>query len=160
VSRGRNKLQKVVNRALINCSTRRGLTQMATLYTGSRISVVLRPTVRRWEGDRIELKSDLRPVFQFDVAKTASFSGSSVITNYPIYKVGGRIAPQQRIPFLREFDIAAQVPDDHIAHSAKPTPSKRSPKQRTKKTKRRIRTNSCAQAQKQLRARLQVTMLN
>jgi hypothetical protein len=54
---------------------------MATLYTGSGISVVLRLTVEAvGAGDRLELKSELRPVFQFNVPKTASFSGSSVNT--------------------------------------------------------------------------------
>jgi len=31
--------------------------------------------------------------------------------------VGGRIAPRERIQFLKEFVIAADMPDDHTARS-------------------------------------------
>ena len=35
--------------------------------------------------------------------------------NYLIFMVGGRIAPRERIQFLKEFVIAADMPDDHTA---------------------------------------------
>jgi hypothetical protein len=37
--------------------------------------------------------------------------------NYLIFMVGGRIAPRERIQFLKEFVIAAEMPDDHTARS-------------------------------------------
>ena len=37
--------------------------------------------------------------------------------NYLIFMVGGRVAPRERILFLKQFVIAADMPDDHTARS-------------------------------------------
>jgi len=37
--------------------------------------------------------------------------------NYLIFMVGERVAPRERILFLKQFVIAAEMPDDHTARS-------------------------------------------
>jgi len=95
-----------------------------SIYTVSLISAVLRvtrATVRQWHADgRLELKSELRGSITVQFAEDAEFERFCRKNhNYLIYEVGGRIAPRERIQFLKEFVMAADMPDDHTARGHK-----------------------------------------
>src|SRR6516165_10295782 len=95
-----------------------------SIYTVSLISSVLRvtrPIVRQWAGEsRLELKSEVRGSVTVQFAEDEEFERFCRKNhNYLIYEVGGRIAPRERIQFLKEFVMAADMPDDHTARSHK-----------------------------------------
>ena len=95
-----------------------------SIYTVSLISAVLRvtrATVRQWHADgKLELKSELRGSITVQFAEDEEFERFCRKNhNYLIYEVGGRIAPRERIQFLKEFVMAAEMPDDHTARSHK-----------------------------------------
>jgi hypothetical protein len=95
-----------------------------SIYTVSLISSVLhvtRPMVRQWGAEgRLELKSEVRGSVTVQFAEDADFERFCRDNhNYLIYEVGGRIAPRERIQFLKEFVMAAEMPDDHTARSHK-----------------------------------------
>jgi len=77
--------------------------------------------VRQWAGEsRLELKSEVRGSVTVQFAEDEEFERFCRKNhNYLIYEVGGRIAPRERIQFLKEFFMAADMPDDHTARSHK-----------------------------------------
>ena len=80
-----------------------------------------RTIVRQWAAEsRLELQSEVRGSVTVQFAEDEEFErfcGKN--HNYLIYEVGGRIAPRERIQFLKEFVMAAEMPDDHTARSHK-----------------------------------------
>ena len=92
------------------------------IYTVSAISNLLKvspSTVRQWglEG-RLNIVAEQRggvTVHLVDDDEFERFCRQNLI--YLIFEVGGRIAPRERILFLKEFVIAADMPDDHTARS-------------------------------------------
>ena len=95
-----------------------------SIYTVSLIAAVLRvtrATVRQWHTDgKLELKSELRGSITVHFAEDEEFERFCRKNhNYLIYEVGGRIAPRERIQFLKEFVMAADMPDGHTARSHK-----------------------------------------
>jgi transposase-like protein len=95
-----------------------------SIYTVSLISGVLRvarATVRQWAAEgRLELKSETRGNVTVQFVTDDEFERFCRKNhNYLIYEVGGRIAPRERIQFLKEFVMAADMPDDHTARSHK-----------------------------------------
>jgi hypothetical protein len=77
--------------------------------------------VRQLAGEsRLELKSEVRGSVTVQFAEDEEFERFCRKNhNYLIYEVGGRIAPRERIQFLKEFVMAAEMPDDHTARSHK-----------------------------------------
>ena len=95
-----------------------------SIYTVSLISSVLRvtrPIVRQWAAEsRLELQSEVRGSVTVQFAEDEEFERFCRKNhNYLIYEVGGRIAPRERMQFLKEFVMAAEMPDDHTARSHK-----------------------------------------
>ena len=76
-------------------------------------------TVKQWgtEG-RLEIRQEQRgSVIAYIVEDDEFERFCRANLNYLIFMVGGRIAPRERIQFLKEFVIAADMPDDHTARS-------------------------------------------
>ena len=95
-----------------------------SIYTVSLITAVLRvtrATVRQWHAEgKLELKSEPRGQNTVQFAEDDEFERFCRKNhNYLIYEVGGRIAPRERIQFLKTFVMAAQMADDHTARSHK-----------------------------------------
>ncbi len=92
------------------------------IYTVSVISNLLKVspgTVKQWgiEG-RLKIQQEQRGsaiAYIVEDDEFERFCGDNL--NYLIFMVGGRIAPRERIQFLKEFVIAADMPDDHTARS-------------------------------------------
>jgi hypothetical protein len=90
------------------------------IYTASMISNLLKvtpATVKQWgtEG-RLKLRPEIRGQVTVQVVDDLEFERFCRDNlTYLIFMVGGRIAPRERIQFLKEFVIAADMPDDHTA---------------------------------------------
>jgi hypothetical protein len=90
------------------------------IYTVSMIANLLKvtpSTVRQWGAEgRIKLRQELREQVTVQFAEDLEFERFCRDNlTYLIFMVGGRIAPRERIQFLKEFVIAADMPDDHTA---------------------------------------------
>ena len=92
------------------------------IYTVSAISNLLKVspgTVKQWgmEG-RLKIQQEQRGTTIAYVVEDDEFERfCRENLNYLIFMVGGRIAPRERIQFLKEFVVAADMPDDHTARS-------------------------------------------
>jgi transposase-like protein len=92
------------------------------IYTVSVISNLLKVgpgTVKQWgiEG-RLKIQQEQRGSAIAYIVEDDEFERfCRENLNYLIFMVGGRIAPRERIQFLKEFVIAADMPDDHTARS-------------------------------------------
>ena len=77
--------------------------------------------MRQWAAEsRLELQSEVRGSVTVQFAEDEEFERFCRKNhNYLIYEVGGRIAPRERMQFLKEFVMAAEMPDDHTARSHK-----------------------------------------
>ena len=77
--------------------------------------------MRQWAAEsRLELQSEVRGSVTVQFAEDEEFERFCRKNhNYLIYEVGGRIAPRERMQFLKEFVMAADMPDDHTARSHK-----------------------------------------
>jgi hypothetical protein len=92
------------------------------IYTASMICNLLKvthATVRQWGMDgRLKLRQETRGQATASVVDDFEFERFCRDNlTYLIFMVGGRIAPRERIQFLKEFVIAAEQPDDHTARS-------------------------------------------
>jgi hypothetical protein len=92
------------------------------IYTVSAISNLLKvtpATVKQWGSEgRLEIRQEQRGSVIAYVVEDGEFERfCRANLNYLIFMVGGRIAPRERILFLKEFVIAADMPDDHTARS-------------------------------------------
>jgi hypothetical protein len=110
--------------ASLACSYTRTTERNGSIYTVSLISAVLRATratVREWHAEgRLQLKSELRGSLTVQFIEEEEFERFCRKNhNYLAYEVGGRIAPRERIQFLKEFVMAADMPDDHTARGHK-----------------------------------------
>jgi hypothetical protein len=95
-----------------------------SIYTVSLIAGVLhvgRPTVKQWAAEgRLQLKTEQRGGVTIQYLEDEDFERfCRENQNYLIYDVGGRIAPRERIRFLKEFVAAADMPDDFSARGHK-----------------------------------------
>ena len=84
----------------------------------------LQQAIRLLQLSQLELEAELRQIAEsnplLEFAEDAEFERFCRKNhNYLIYEVGGRIAPRERIQFLKEFVMAADMPDDHTARSHK-----------------------------------------
>jgi hypothetical protein len=92
------------------------------IYTVSAISNLLKVspvTVKQWgiEG-RLNIQQEQPGTAIADIVEDDEFERfCRENLNYLIFMVGGRIAPRERIQFLKEFVIAADMPDDPTARS-------------------------------------------
>ena len=92
------------------------------IYTVSAIANLLKvtpATVKQWgvEG-RLEIQQQQRGSVTAYIVEDDEFERFCRDNlNYLIFMVGGRVAPRERILFLKQFVIAADMPDDHTARS-------------------------------------------
>jgi hypothetical protein len=91
------------------------------IYTVSAIANLLKvtpSTVKQWgvEG-RLEIQQQERGSVTAYVEDDEFERFCRDNLNYLIFMVGGRVAPRERILFLKQFVIAADMPDDHTARS-------------------------------------------
>jgi transposase-like protein len=92
------------------------------IYTVSAIANLLKvtpATVKQWGAEgRLEIQQQQRGSVTAYIVEDDEFERFCRDNlNYLIFMVGGRIAPRERILFLKQFVIAADMPDDHTARS-------------------------------------------
>jgi transposase-like protein len=92
------------------------------IYTVSAIANLLKvtpSTVKQWNAEgRLEIQQQQRGSVTAYIVEDDEFERFCRDNlNYLIFMVGGRIAPRERILFLKQFVIAADMPDDHTARS-------------------------------------------
>ena len=92
------------------------------IYTVSAITNLLKvppATVKQWGAEgRLEIQQQQRGSVTAYIVEDDEFERFCRDNlNYLIFMVGGRVAPRERILFLKQFVIAADMPDDHTARS-------------------------------------------
>jgi hypothetical protein len=104
------------------CNHQKSAGHSGMIYTVSAITNLLKvtpATVKQWGAEgRLEIQHQQRGSVTAYIVEDDEFERFCRDNlNYLIFMVGGRVAPRERILFLKQFVIAADMPDDHTARS-------------------------------------------